>query len=76
MKEAKLEVGLKDDDIFPEQADKHTHVEGKLKNKLKSRIHEGLTKLQETRMAELLKNSDAQMLFEEDPVFQFMLRCA
>jgi hypothetical protein len=76
MKEAKLEVGLIDKNILPEELDKHIHVQGKLKNKLKNKIHEGLTKLQEVRMTELVNNMDAQKLFEDDPVFQFMLRCS
>lgn len=38
MKEAKLEVGLNDVDIFPQRPEEHSHVEGKLKKKLMHRI--------------------------------------
>lgn len=50
-------------------------AEGKLKNKISKFIDQGRQKFQELRLKEIINNSDAHIIFEEDPIFNFLKCC-
>ena len=66
------------DDLFDytkEEINDFRPAEGKLKNKIPRFIESRKIKLQEARLKELVANSDAHIIFEEDPLFIFMRMC-
>lgn len=50
-------------------------AEGKLKNKISKFMDEGRHKFLQLRLKQIVNNSDAHIIFEEDPIFNFLKEC-